>query len=428
MTLLALAKRQTSSISLQFYDFTETDVPHIWYMKQGNFRTDWLEGASPLMTPRPRFDLITFGGCTLNVIAEILAEYGRTKHYWRHSVIADMGPDLDLGQVETYDEVANRTLDRYLKKYHLGKIRSSSADAYVFECASDYAFSYLRIGDSIIPDIRSDLFEEGWASLSFAHVPELENADKVDPDSGIYWDSWLNSFRLLYSNVLKDKIAAGARIFFIRRYLSPHDLTEHGVNCINNPSIFIRNANLRKIYEKLNELSGIDFVDPPAELLFTSADAPSGGPWEMHPEEEYYTYVATHILRRLSGDRAIADHFASVRMAHAAAARCAAQRRVVKLESDIDELRQLNSEWFDKSNVLVGEIEDLQRKIEELGRWVHMLHQQRDGLLEQNKELCEKLESASRDVGYLTRTCQDLKVKNDTKGFRLFLPFAQRRQ
>lgn len=260
-------------------------------MKQGQFSTDGMGEASPVKIKRSSFDLITFGGCTLNFISELLAKFGNTRHYWRHSVIADMCPAPQLGAVDLGDERASRTLTRYLNKYHLEKIRSSTADAYVFECASDYAFEYLRIENSIIPDIRSDLFSEGWSSLSFAYIPELENAQKISADDGFYWKVWLSSFELFYQHVLLEKISQGCRIFFVRRYLSPHNLTENGTTCINDPSIFIRNSNLRRVYEQLGKLSGIDFIDPPAELLVTSANAPSGGPWEMHPEEEYYTYL-----------------------------------------------------------------------------------------------------------------------------------------
>lgn len=120
-----------------------------------------------------------------------------------------------------------------------------------FECASDFAFSYLKIGDGFMPDIRSDLFCDGWSKISFASVDLLNDGESISADDPIYWTMWVSAFGAFYERVLKEKIANGKRILFIRRLLAPHTFSADGREFIQSPTIFFRNEILRRVYKKI---------------------------------------------------------------------------------------------------------------------------------------------------------------------------------
>lgn len=345
---------------------------------------------------RSYFSVMTLGGCHLHYISELLSKFGQTRHYWRHSIISDMGGSIPLGTFDVGDEVANRTIKRYVEKSHLDKIHCSEADAFIFECASDFVFSYLKIGEGFMPDIRNDLFSEGWSKLSFTEIPLLSKAESISADDPIYWTIWLSAFSVFYERVLKDKIAKGKRIFFIRRLLAPHTFSNNGKECINVPEIFSRNEMLRRVYGKIEQFPGIDFIDPPESLLFSSISSPSGGPWEMHPDEEYYTFVVDRLLRELVEEPTVADTFRWDRLSASATARATAEMRVSILEGEIAGHRQQCDELAEERNRAALLIAEAEKKNGELGAWAHTLHIQRDRLFEENQLLLEKLEAANR--------------------------------
>lgn len=346
---------------------------------------------------RSYFSVMTFGGCHLHYTSELLSKFGETRHYWRHNIISDMGGSIPLERVDVGDEVANRTINRYIEKSHLVKISQSEADAFVFECASDFVFSYLKVGDGFMPDIRNDLFSDGWSQISFDDIDLLSKAESISADDPIYWTMWLSAFSDFYERVLKEKIANGKRIFFIRRLLAPHTFSADGRECINSPEIFLRNEILRRVYREIEKFSGLDFIDPPESLLFSSVNAPSGGPWEMHPDEEYYTFVVDRILRELLEDQTVSNQFRWDRLAALATARATAEMRVSILESEIAGHRQQCDELAEERNRAALLIAEAEKKNGELGGWAHTLHIQRDRLFEENQLLLEKLEVANRN-------------------------------
>lgn len=382
-------------------------------MIQGEFDTSSACEALPQAGNRSHFSVMTLGGCNLHYTGELLSKFGSTRHYWRHNFISDMEGPIPLQTVDVGDDAANRTIGRYVKKYHLEKIHTAQADAFVFECASDFAFSYLKVGEGFMPDIRSDLFSEGWSEISFEHIPLLAQAQKISADDPIYWTMWLSAFSAYYDRILKDKIAKGKKIFFIRRLLAPHTFSPEGRVWIKDPDIFFRNGMLRRVYRQIEKFSGITFIDPPESLLFSSVSAPSGGPWEMHPDEEYYTFVVEKLLEKLEADTSVAARFRWDRVAASAMARATAEMRVSLLEEELAEQSIKLDELVQKRDHALISLEGAVKKIADLGDWAHNLHTQRDHLFEENTVLLGKVEAVGQKNGELGNWAHDLNLQRD---------------
>jgi hypothetical protein len=257
---------------------------------------------------RARPQILALGGCTIENVMNFLNDHVDFKFYVRQNLVCDMSPPLDVSSFSLDVEEAWRVMDKYAVRFHYQKLTSGDFDTLILECAADHILNYMKIGDSVIPDVRNDTLTQGWGSLSFDHIPILRDAEIISPYSPEYWENWKRDFFRLYNETLVPYIRDGKKIIFIRRYLCEKYINEHGISQFDDASIDARNEDLRKIYAYLDYFRGIDFIDPPRNFLCSSDHALTGGPWEYHPELEFYHYTAEEILRICVGSEA-ADAF-----------------------------------------------------------------------------------------------------------------------
>lgn len=277
-------------------------------------QTEDVGGEKSPSDGRPR--LLALGGCTILELMDRLQDQISYTHYWRHNIVCDMGGDIDPSKIDLDHPDARRLLQKHAIKLHRGLIAAGDFDALIIECASDMMFSFLRVGDGILPDVRNDLFSEGWADISFAQCAMLREAAPLLTYEQEYWDLWKQGFTRLYDESLAAHVRAGKKILFVQRLLCDHHLTEAGPDQFANPVADLNDI-LRGIYAFLGGFPGLTLITPPRELHFSSPFSPWSGPFEMHPEREYYGYVGEEILRACVGEEAANAYRVRCLTAHA---------------------------------------------------------------------------------------------------------------
>lgn len=257
------------------------------------------------MPGRPR--VLALGGCTILELMNRLSDHVGFRHFWRHNVVCDMGGDIDVSGFDLDDPQVLRLFDKHARKLHRTLIAAGDFDWLVMECAADLMFGYLQVGDAVLPDVRNSLFAPGWENISFDRTPALRDAALLFSLQPAYWEMWKDGFTRLYAESLGGHLAAGKKIFFIQRFLCGHYLSPEGIVAFQHEEAVECNRILKDIYAFLDGFPGLTFIQPPEALHVASAHAPWGGPWEAHPEREYYDYVGEAMLRVSIGPQAAED-------------------------------------------------------------------------------------------------------------------------
>ncbi|MET0371452.1 MAG: hypothetical protein ABW039_08760 [Sphingobium sp.] len=276
--------------------------------------------------------LLGLGGCTIFELGERLQEFVSPRHYWRHNIVCDMSAEIDVSSFALGHDAALRVLDKHGRKFHRRVIDAGQFDILLLECSSDFMFSYLKLGDAILPDIRNGLFQEGWQDISFDAVPALRDAQPLRPDQPQYWDLWKHGFARLYQESLARLLRDGKQVLFVKRLLCAHFIEEDGHHAFDTSKANDSNAILREIFDFVEGFPGITLIDAPEELHYSSPYAPWSGPWEAHPEMEFYDQVGESILRKCAGDH-VAGEFRKRRHSariHARVAMTASHGRLVQ--------------------------------------------------------------------------------------------------
>lgn len=320
----------------------------------------------------------SFGGCVLEQLfrVELPANLFDHKHFWRATIPGLASRPTPLRSTAPDGGATFRLLQREMEKPLYRRISETHYDVMAFDVAQDFATNHVVKGGTIFPDFR-DLLTEGEDPIDFSSIEELASHDSVSADTDYYWDLWFSHFSKLHGEILEPKSRAGAKIFFVERYLCETCLSGGNFLLQQNVEASRRaNRRLRSIYERLRATSGIHLLGVHEKLFFTSPDAP-WGEWQFHPEREYYFQLKTDLLQ-LVEPRQVADVAAdwlqeqAVERSRMRAERDAAQSEARNMEAvarEAEKLRQdLASALDELRQDLASVLDDLQIARERLAR------------------------------------------------------------
>lgn len=240
--------------------------------------------------------VLTLGGCNLFEALSPFEDILTRKHFWRSSITSIASDRLKFRSLYFGSKAVNDFVMREVTKVIYSEVQTSEADLVIFEAASDFAVHHLRIRDTIIPDFRNNLFGPDFDQSVFENT-DLENAEILSVDSIYYWDVWKSLFDRMYKNMLLSKINSGMKVAFLSRRFCLTKLSEGRLQPFEIADLLIkRNAILDDIEKFLEGYEGISILRMSEQLLYSSDDAPFGGPWEFHPERGYYVSLRRKIL------------------------------------------------------------------------------------------------------------------------------------
>jgi hypothetical protein len=196
------------------------------------------------------------------------------------------------------DPIVERYFNRETTKICLTKLKASHHDVIAFEAAGDFATSHFKLGDCIFPDPRQTFFGPEFESCVIPDDTDLASAEILSPDDDMYWQLWKYYFTRIYDEVFKPKISAGQTIMMLSRRLCLAIL-ENGQE-IPYPVAHLvgrRNEILDDIEGFVSNFSGIKILKTESTLLYTSKNAPFGGPWDFHPDRAYYVSLRQQMLK-----------------------------------------------------------------------------------------------------------------------------------
>lgn len=332
----------------------------------------------------------SFGGCVVEHAFKRLEDFIDCKHFWR-ATITSLGSQpliADFGDIE--NQKLRRFLERETKKILLPKLKNQEFEALFFEFASDFAFNHLKIDETVIPDFRSNVFDASFEDFDLAKNETLSRAEVLRPDSDRYWTIWKQCFEDTYNDLFSACISRGSPVFIIRRYLCHYNLNDgYFIPLEDLRNIEARNIRLRDAYEHIAKYEGISFIDVASAFNFTSTSAPSGGPWEFHPDPEAYISICRNILRALSADECEGERFLTNWMVENARSRSLGVQQVEvqantlkEQETTIAKLSECmfsdRSEFEGLLSVLQSDLLDRQKSIDDLQATIERLILEKD--------------------------------------------------
>ncbi|PWB95505.1 hypothetical protein [Methylosinus sporium] len=273
--------------------------------------SDNIQDIRSSIAPPPMMkSVIGFGSC---YIEHILAEIGHLvdgKHIWRATIPSLASSKLKLRSRFLPLKEASDFLTRETEKQITDLLRESDADAFLFDVAGDYLTAHIAVGDSIFPDFRTGVFAEKWPDLSLDDIPEMKGHKLIWADCEHYWNMWKYYFDKLYHDILQQKIYGGQKVIFLCHFLSELALVKGEPEPFKEfIHIRRRNARLADVYDFLSNYSGVRMIRISEEICFGSRFAPYGGPWEFHPDKEFYCIARRELLNELSPGSGLAERY-----------------------------------------------------------------------------------------------------------------------
>ncbi|NLS00669.1 hypothetical protein HGP17_27895 [Rhizobium sp. P38BS-XIX] len=255
-----------------------------------------IEAFSEVRAPAKK-SILTIGGCNSLEVFNQLVDVIEFTHFWRAAVPTVMSPPIELQHAEFESEEFSRLLNREASKIVYKRIIEAPNSIIVFEAASDFVTGVLKIDDTIISDIRNEIFNASFKDIVFNENSQLSRAKFISTDSQFYWDNWKHYFDLFYQNILKERIRRGVSVLFLSRRCCTTELKDGEFVPLPNARIIsARNRILDEIDAFISCYEGVKVVKSELSLEFTSDDAPWGGPWEFHPQHAYYADLRAKFL------------------------------------------------------------------------------------------------------------------------------------
>ncbi|AGB72273.1 hypothetical protein RTCIAT899_CH14485 [Rhizobium tropici CIAT 899] len=237
------------------------------------------------------------GGCNLLELLSQLNNVVQSTHFWRATIPSMMSAPVILEDAKFESEEVSRFLERETSKAVCKRLEGDQESVIIFEAAADFANAFLRIGDTIIPDIRNDVFGAAFKHLAFDETSELAKAAVIRPDEQYYWVLWKHHFNIFYHKLLKERIQRGVDVVFLSRRFCLTELRDgEFVPLQNLRQLTARNSILNDVENFISAYEGVKILKSAPSLEFTSADAPWGGPWEFHPNNTYYADMRCKFL------------------------------------------------------------------------------------------------------------------------------------
>ncbi|QYA13665.1 hypothetical protein [Rhizobium sp. AB2/73] len=253
--------------------------------------------------------VITMGGCNLLEVLSPLGDFVDSTHFWRATIPVIASTAIAIDDVFE-DEKMSRFLDRESKKVVFNRAKEAADSIIVMEAAADFSHNFLQIQDTILPDIRDDVFGEGWGKISYGENSILSSAKVISPDTDYYWDLWKYYFHKLFKELLEDRLERGIQVFFLSRRLCLSELKDgQFVPLKHIRDVERRNRILDDVEKFVAQYKGIILIKPSPDLLYTSEHAPWGGPWEFHPEAGYYADLRSKLLNAIFPGQAKGERY-----------------------------------------------------------------------------------------------------------------------
>ncbi|AYG68752.1 MULTISPECIES: hypothetical protein [unclassified Rhizobium] len=279
--------------------------------------------------------VITMGGCNFVEIFSHLTDAIEFTHFWRAVIPSIMSPSIVLHHANFEDAEVSRFVDRETSKVVYKRIEESPDSIIAFEAAGDFVTGVFKIGETIIPDIRNEVFGPAFKDIAFKEESELNKADLISADSPYYWDMWKYSFNCLYDRILKDRIQRGIGVFFLSRRFCTSELKDGEFVPLHNArTISERNLILDDIEDFISKYDGVKIMKSALSLEFTSTDAPWGGPWEYHPQGEYYAYMRAKFLDAIFPGKERGSKYIATWMAKSAQSLSKTKALLVRADSE----------------------------------------------------------------------------------------------
>ena len=296
--------------------------------------------ASPLMQPPRMKTVLGFGSCYIEHMLAGLNHVVEYKHLWRATIPSLASSRLKLRSRVLAFKDASDFFTRETEKQLFDLLRESDADAFLFDVAGDFTTAHISIGDTVFPDLRNGVFKENWGEITYDEILELKGHRLLTADLDYYWDLWKFYFDKLYSNVLHKKIMAGQKVLFLCHYLSEAMLDKGEPKAFEHfNGIRRRNATLEEIYDFISKYQGVIQIKVSEDISYSALSSPFDGPWEFHPDLEFYCIARRNLLNELFTGDDVAERYLIEWLAENGRARARAQTALESLTRETEALR-----------------------------------------------------------------------------------------
>ncbi|WP_159728670.1 hypothetical protein [Methylosinus sp. Ce-a6] len=367
--------------------------------------------------------VIGFGSCYIEHILSGIKHLVDGKHIWRATIPSLASSKLKLRSKVLDFKEASDFFTRETEKQITDLLRDNDADAFLFDVAGDFATEHVVIGDTIFPDFRSGLFGEKWLDLSYDDVPELKGHKVIWADSDYYWNMWKFYFDEFYRGVLYGKIIAGQKILFLRHFLSEIVLVKGEPEPFKSfVEIRRRNARLADVYDFISKYDGVRLLEISEDVCFGSPTTPYGGPWEFHPDKEFYCVARRELLSQLCPGTGLSERYVNQWLAENGRERArghsAREDAQKALESAANDAEVLRGELA-AARATMEEQERLRGETERLRAKAHVALDEQEKLREEMERLRVELAAARAAVD------QQERLRDETERLRAELAAAR---
>lgn len=277
--------------------------------------------------------LLTLGGCNLEHLGGLLSRKVKHKHIWRVTIPSLVSPPINLRRKHLSSVEASDFLVRETEKKLLPMVLASDADVLVFEAAGDFHTRHLRVGDSVVVDLRTDLFGPGWAQADFSSIPELTAATVLNADDDAYWQQWLTYFEIFYDVVVRPWSSRGKSVAILARYFCDVHLVGADFRAFEHIGLIKeRNRKLKRLYAELRRFKKMHFIDLDEMLYFTSPQSPHGQ-GDTHPDDAAYVMWQSALEQLLYEEGA--DASVPEGLVRLSQARSASQTKLAQVEGEL---------------------------------------------------------------------------------------------
>jgi hypothetical protein len=353
--------------------------------------------------------IITLGGCNFMEIFSPFGDLFDSTHFWRAAIPSIASQPITLQHIRFKSEKVTKFLDRETSKIVYKRIMSSPDSIIAFEVAGEFANNFLRIEDTIIPDIRGGVFGDDFRDLTFDENPELAKAAVISPDTEYYWDLWKYHFDTLFKNTLSERIQRGIDVIFLSRRFCLHELKDGEFAPLwNSREIARRNLILDDLEDFISKYEGIKIVKSTSSLLFTSVDSPWGGPWEFHPEHAYYADMRAKFLEIFFPGKGKGAAYLTDWLAQTASALSKTKSLLALAELTLSEKR----EELERAN---SSLDEARFKIDEgINARLH-LESEIGGAIKEREMLCSQLKEMELIIQQSQVLCESLRMETAQK-------------
>lgn len=213
-----------------------------------------------------------------------------------------MAPPLNMHQVDFGDDEINAVLYRETDKKARAILESSDADIIAFDTSSDFVTKHIFLNGTVFVDFCNGIFGNKFSDISFERIPDFEGYERLEADSSVFRELYIQRFDELYSAILQKKLEAGSKVVVLCQNLCNFHLAEGVLSSWGGEWVEERRRLQASIESFLSSYPGVELLKVDDRMSVTSKSSPWGGPWEFHPEREFYLLAALGLLRIINAN------------------------------------------------------------------------------------------------------------------------------